>query len=60
MAVCQILRFRQDDTDRWKWRYRAPDGQVTESPQTYAYHYECVAAARMSGYQPDLRWVAGD
>jgi hypothetical protein len=60
MPVCQILRFRHDDADRWKWRYRAPDGQVTESMETFAFHYECVAAARMSGYQPDLRWVAGD
>ena len=60
MPVCQILRLRQDDTDRWKWRYQAPDGVVTESAQAFAFHYECVAAARMSGYQPDLKWVAGN
>lgn len=60
MRVCQIVRFRQDDADCWKWRYRTPDGQVTESAETFAFHYECVAAARMSGYQPDLRWVVGD
>ena len=60
MPVCQILRIRQDDTDRWKWRYRAPDGEVTESAEMFAFHYECVAAARMKGYQPDLKWVAGN
>ncbi|HEX2649942.1 MAG TPA: hypothetical protein VHN19_08415 [Burkholderiales bacterium] len=60
MPVCQIVRIRQEHADRWKWRYRASDGAVTESPQTFAFHYECVAAARLSGYQPDLKWVAGD
>jgi hypothetical protein len=61
MPVCQILRLRQDDsTERWRWRYRASDGKVTESPETFAFHYECVTAARMCGYQPDLRWIAGN
>ena len=59
MRVCQIVRYRENESDRWKWRYRAPDGQVTESAESYAFHYECVAAARMGGYQPDLKWVAG-
>ena len=60
MRICQVVRFRQEQADRWKWRYRAPDGAITESAESYAFHYECVTAARMSGYQPDLKWVAGD
>lgn len=60
MPVCQILRLRHDAADRWKWLHRAPDGRVTESAETYAYYYECIAAARMSGYQPDLKWLAGN
>ena len=60
MPVCQILRFRDDGAERWKWRHRAADGAVRESAESYAFHYECVTAARMSGYQPDLKWVAGD
>lgn len=57
MRLCQILQFTEHGKMRWKWRHVAPEGAVTESPETYAFHYECVAAARKSGYTPKAEWL---
>ena len=37
---------------RWKWRHVAADGRVSESKHEYELFYECVCAARESGYEP--------
>ena len=57
MHVCQILQVAEQGKLRWKWRHVTPDGAVTESDETYTFHYECVAAARKSGYKPDAKWL---
>jgi len=55
--VCQILRISREGVQRWHWRHVAPGGHVFESAETYAFHYECVTAARMSGYEPEMKWL---
>ena len=52
---CQIVPIKHKSSFRWKWRYVSEDGVVAESQDTYALYYECVCAARASGYQPVLR-----
>ena len=51
---CQILRLAEG---RWKWSHTAAGGVVTESPETYEYHYQCAASARRAGYRPDSKWL---
>jgi hypothetical protein len=55
MPVCKILHVKHKDSFRWKWRYVKADGGVQESARSYALYYECVIAARASGYQPLLK-----
>lgn len=41
---------------RWKWRHLADDGSVKdESKESYELYYECVCAARASGYKPKIK-----
>lgn len=54
MPTCKILHVKHKDSFRWKWRVVAVDGDVKESAQSYALFYECVVAARESGYDPAL------
>ena len=54
MDTCDIHHVKHRDAFRWKWRYVAADGTVKESPQSYSLFYECVVAARQSGYEPRL------
>jgi hypothetical protein len=55
MPNCKIHPVKHKDSFRWKWRHVASDGDVRESSETYALFYECVTAARESGYEPQLR-----
>jgi len=55
---CQILQLPAEG--RWKWRHTAADGIVTDSPETYEYHYQCAASARRSGYSPDSKWFVAN
>ena len=55
MPICKILHVKHKDSFRWKWRYVKADGGVQESAHSYALYYECVIAARASGYQPLLK-----
>jgi hypothetical protein len=52
---CEIYHVDYKDSFRWKWRHVSADGSIEESPQDYSLYYECVVAARSSGYQPPLR-----
>lgn len=53
MKTCQIFHVpHKGSSFRWKWRYVAPDGRVSESKREYQLFYECVSAARESGYEP--------
>jgi hypothetical protein len=49
---CEIYPIPYRSSFRWKWRRTTPAGSVEESAESYALYYECVLAARNSGYQP--------
>ena len=55
MPICKIHHVKHNDSFRWKWRHVAPDGGVRESERSYALYYECVTAARASGFEVLLR-----
>jgi hypothetical protein len=53
--TCEIRHVKHKDSFGWKWRHIRADGTVKESAQTYPLYYECVTAARASGYEPQLK-----
>jgi hypothetical protein len=55
MKTCEIKHVKHADSFRWRWLHRRADGTVAESTATYALFYECVMAARASGYEPELK-----
>ena len=55
MHPCDIHHVKHKDSFRWKWRYTRADGSVKESSESYPLFYECVIAARQSGYEPLLK-----
>ena len=53
---CEIFHIPYQKSFRWKWRHVADDGSVKdESRESYELYYECVCAARQSGYQPRIK-----
>jgi hypothetical protein len=52
---CEIYHVTYKNSFRWKWRHVSEDGRIEESRQDYSLYYECVVAARSSGYQPRVR-----
>lgn len=55
MKPCEIFPVPHKRSFRWKWRYTAPDGRVSESERDYQLFYECLCAARESGYEPQVK-----
>ena len=55
MPSCEIVHLTRERALRWKWRHIDPDGRVKESKQDYPLYYDCVVAARESGYQPKIK-----
>jgi hypothetical protein len=55
MGTCEIRHVKHKNSFRWKWRHVGADGTVKESAKTYPLYYECVTAARASGYEPQLK-----
>ena len=53
--VCEIFHVKKDGTLAWKWRAMRANGAVVESEQCYRLFYECIIAARESGYQPQIK-----
>jgi hypothetical protein len=58
MKICEIYPVKHAKSFQWKWRHVAEDGRVRESHEQYALYYECMSAARASGYEPQLKRVA--
>jgi hypothetical protein len=53
---CEIFHVPYNTSFRWKWRAVDGDGSsVEESQESYELFYECVCAARASGYQPQIK-----
>jgi hypothetical protein len=55
MHSCAIIAIKHGNSFRWIWRYVAKDGAVRKSEQAYELFYECVSAARKSGYEPNVK-----
>lgn len=52
MRTCEIVYVKQNDGNGWKWRPIISGGHGEASEETYELFYECVVAARESGYSP--------
>lgn len=52
MKPCEIYHVQHAQSFRWKWRHVHQDGRVSESSDEYDLYYDCVSAARQSGYEP--------
>lgn len=52
---CEIFHVPYKSTFRWKWRAIKTDGSVNESEESYELFYDCVCAARASGYKPQMQ-----
>jgi hypothetical protein len=52
MDTCEIYHVPYKDSFRWRWRHVGEDGRITESKETFELYYECLCAARKSGYEP--------
>ena len=57
MGACEIYNVAHKRSFRWKWRHLGADGGVNECAEEYAQYFECVAAARASGYEPRPVWT---
>ena len=47
-GICEIVYVTQKQSRGWKWRPLAAGAQACK--ETYELFYECVVAARASGY----------
>lgn len=52
MHTCKIVYVKQPGETGWRWHGTAADGTRSTSAQSYALFYECVVAARASGFTP--------
>ena len=57
MVACEIYNVPYKRSFRWKWRHIGADGCVNECVEEYGLYFECVAAARASGYEPRCAWT---
>jgi hypothetical protein len=55
MNTCEIRHVKHKDSYRWKWRHVRANGTVQESKTSYSLYYECVLAARASGFVLELK-----
>jgi hypothetical protein len=55
---CEIYSVPHKHSFRWKWRPVGADGCLDACPEEYAVYFECVAAARASGYEPRSEWTS--
>ena len=53
---CEIYSVAHKNALRWRWRH-AGAGGVVESQQDYKLFFDCVHAARASGYEPTTQWT---
>ena len=55
MQKCKIHPVTHKGSFRWIWRHVGIDGAIRESVKSYELFYDCVLAARASGYEPQLK-----
>jgi hypothetical protein len=49
---CEIVYVKERQASGWKWRVVSGSGPARSSEQVYGLFYDCVLAARASGYDP--------
>lgn len=52
MPYCKIIYVKQRGQSGWRWQGVPLHGTPQSSDKTYELFYECVVAARASGYAP--------
>jgi hypothetical protein len=52
MHTCKIIYVKQSGAIGWRWQGQAADGTQRRSAVSYPLFYECVLAARASGFTP--------
>jgi hypothetical protein len=57
MPLCEVIYVKSTTGNGWKWRPVALDLEpgAKASEKTYQLFYECVSAARASGYTPNQK-----
>ncbi len=54
--TCEIFYVKRGKASGWQWRPAGSQSRSSECADTYALFYECVVAARVSGYtSPNLK-----
>jgi hypothetical protein len=52
MPTCKIVYVKQSGEIGWRWHGVTADGTRRTSTESYPLFYECVLAARASGFTP--------
>lgn len=52
MSYCKIVYVKHRGQGGWRWQGVTRQGTPQSSERTYELFYECVVAARASGYAP--------
>ena len=55
MPLCEIIYVKSKQDAGWKWRPISDGTERHPSEKTYELFYDCVVAARASGYTPNLK-----
>ena len=55
MPICQIIYIKS--AKGWTWRALTRNGRskLEASQETFPLFYDCVSAARMKGYTPNIK-----
>lgn len=52
MPYCKIVYVKHRGQGGWRWQSVSGEGKPPVSDKSYPLFYECVLAARASGYAP--------
>jgi hypothetical protein len=55
MKLCEIYHVKHKGSYLWKWRPLGEQAATKDADKVYSLFYECVSAARKSGYQPNRK-----
>ena len=55
--ACEIYSISHKNSFLWKWRYTSVDGCENVCEEDYALFFDCAAAARARGYEPQSDWT---
>jgi hypothetical protein len=55
MPLCELIYVTHKTGNGWKWRPIVAERDAKPSEKTYPLFYDCVSAARASGYTPNRK-----